>query len=79
MPAGGNRERFWFGNFFWDVAAFDYNIVADWNWSGESDSDLRGPRSWYLGYNPQLGTVRACRVSGSVTLYRLLACTSFIG
>ena len=25
---GGNRERFWFGNFFWDVAPFDYNIVG---------------------------------------------------
>jgi hypothetical protein len=33
--AGGNRERFWFGNFYWDVAAYDYNIVADWNWAGD--------------------------------------------
>ncbi len=33
--AGGNRERFWFGSFYWDVAPYDYNIVGDWNWTGD--------------------------------------------
>jgi len=31
--AGGNPQRFWFNNFYWDVAAYDYNIVAGWNWA----------------------------------------------
>jgi hypothetical protein len=56
--AGGNRERFWFGNFYWDVAAYDYNIVDGWNWAGDQiviydDPDHIG---WYLAYNPRLGT-----------------------
>jgi hypothetical protein len=32
--AGGNRERFWFDSFYWDIAPYDYNIVASWNWTG---------------------------------------------
>ncbi|MGO9259030.1 MAG: hypothetical protein ACLQU1_22315 [Bryobacteraceae bacterium] len=53
----GNQSHFWFTDFFWDDAAFDCNIVAGWNWSGDQmviyeDSDHFG---WYLDYNPRLG------------------------
>jgi hypothetical protein len=33
--AGGNRERFWFGNYYWNIAPYDYTIVAGWNWTGD--------------------------------------------
>jgi hypothetical protein len=58
VMAGGNRERFWFGNYYWDIAPYDYAIVEGWNWGGDQiviyeDPDHPG---WYLAYNPRLGT-----------------------
>ncbi len=56
--AGGNRERFWFGNYYWNISPYDYNIVADWNWTGDQIVIYEDPDhvGWYLGYNPRFGT-----------------------
>jgi hypothetical protein len=56
--AGGNRERFWFGNFHFRVIPVDYVYVDDWNWAADqiviyADPDHDGE---YLAYNPRLGT-----------------------
>ena len=58
MLGGGGRERFSFNNFYWNVAAYDYNIVGNWNWDSDQVVIYEDPDDdgWYLAYKHRLST-----------------------
>jgi hypothetical protein len=55
---GGNRERFWFGGFYFGVAAADYAFCDGWDWGTDQISIFEDPDhdGFYLAYNVRLGT-----------------------
>ena len=55
---GGNRERFRVGDYYFQVAPYDYNYVGDWLWDSDDVAIYDDPDhpGWYLAYDPRLGS-----------------------
>ena len=64
----GGLERSTFGGFYWNIAAYDYNIPRGWKWNGDRVAIYRDPVhvGWYLAYSPRLGTFAHVEYLGKV-------------
>jgi len=64
----GGLERATFGGFYWNFAAYDYNIPRSWKWNGDRVVVYQDPvhDGWYLAYSPRLGTYAHVEYLGKV-------------